>query len=135
MARWFNGTNSGDASGLVPLGFLTNDRFVTVEYVSAPTTGGTLTFGWVNAQMGTAGLPVTVTAAGSCSAFDAVNTADDGYWQIDIGNGLSNDGNYDITLVGENVYGINNLCKLTALKRVGLGNWQQSGTHVEPVEQ
>lgn len=132
VARWFNGTNSGDASGFVPLGYLNDDRFVTVEYGSAPTSGGTLTFSWVNAEMGTAGLPVTVTAAGSCLAFDAVNTADDGYWQIDAGNGLSNDGNYDITLVGENVFGINDLCKLTSLKRVGGGNWQRSGVHIEP---
>ncbi len=132
FARWFDGTNTGDASGFMPLGFDTNDRFVTVEFSSTPTTGGTLTAQWVSAQMGTSGLPISIPATGTCAAYNLVNTADDGYWKIDAGNGLSNDGSYDITLVGENVFGITNLCKLAAIKRVGVGNWLSSGTHVQP---
>ncbi len=132
IARWFNGTNSGNISGLLPLGYDTNDRFITVEYSSAPTIGGTLTAQWISTQMGSAGLPISISTTGTCGAFDIVNTADDGYWQIDAGNALSNDGNYDITLVGENVYGITDICKLAAIKRVGLGDWASSGTHIEP---
>jgi hypothetical protein len=132
IARWFDGTNTGDASGFMPLGFSTNDRFVTVEFSSSPTSGGTLTAQWVSAQMGTSGLPISIPLTGTCAAYSLVNTADDGYWAIDAGNGLSNDGLYDITLVGENIFGITNICKLAAIKRVGVGNWQSSGTHVQP---
>jgi|GEM_PF-1252634 len=131
MKRWFNGTNSGAASGLFPFGVSGNDRFVTVEYVSAPAAGGSLTAHFEPVAMGMSGLPLNIAATGSCAAFTAENTQTEGYWQIDANDGLSG-GAYDITLVGEGLSGISSLCELSALKRVGAGPWQQSGTHQEP---
>ena len=130
LKRWFAAqTNTGNVSGLYPIGVAGNDRFATVEYGSAPGTGGSLTTRFVSTAMGNAGLPLPVIAAGSCAAFNVENTNSEGYWQIDAGDGLAG-GSYDITLVGENLSDINDLCKITAIKRVGGGNWFQSGTHL-----
>lgn len=131
MKRWFNGTNSGTSSGLFPFGVSGNDRFVTVEYTSAPATGGSLTGHFEPVPMGLSGLPLNIAIAGSCVAFSAENTQSEGYWQMDAGDGL-NGGSYDITLVGENFSGITSLCELTALKRSGGGPWQESGVHQQP---
>lgn len=130
MKRWFNGTNSGNASGLFPIGVGGADRFATVEYGTAPSAGGSLTARFVSSAMGLSGLPITG-IAGTCATFDASTTADEGYWQIDDADGLSG-GNYDITLVGEGISTITDLCQVTALKRVGGGNWIQNGTHTDP---
>ncbi|MBL0911805.1 MAG: choice-of-anchor D domain-containing protein, partial [Bacteroidia bacterium] len=131
MKRWFNGTNSGAASGLFPFGVGGYDRFVTVEYTAAPTTGGSLTGHFEPVPMGLSGLPLNIAVAGSCAAFSAENTQTEGYWQMDANDGL-NGGSYDITLVGENFSGITSLCELTALKRTGGGPWQESGAHQQP---
>jgi len=130
MKRWFSGSSSGAAKGLFPFGVNGNDRFVTVEYTSAPVTGGSLTGHFEPQAMGLNGLPLGVTAAGTCPAFSAENTQTEGYWQMDDNDGLSG-GIYDITLVGENLGGITSLCGLTALKRTGGGAWHQSGMHQE----
>jgi hypothetical protein len=131
MKRWFNGTNSGISSGLYPFGVNGNERFATVEYGNAPTAGGSVTGHFVGTPMGLAGLPLPIPAAGSCNAFSMETTNSEGYWQMDQGNGLSG-GNYDITLVGENFSGITLLCEISAIKRVGGGNWLQSGIHMQP---
>ncbi len=55
-------------------------------------------------------------------------TSNSGFWVIDAGNSLTG-GAYDITLVGEGIQGIADLCDLTAIKRVNMGNWFESGTH------
>jgi|GEM_PF-2162712 len=127
MKRWFSGTNTG-VTGLFPLGTTTSDRFVTVEYASSPSTGGDLTAQFIATTMGTSGLPQSIVAAGTCTAFSADATINDGYWQMD--NGALVGGTYNITMVGENFGGIVDLCKLTALKRVGSSPWTQSGTHI-----
>jgi len=130
MKRWFNGTNTGNASGLFPIGVSGADRFATVEYGTAPSAGGSLTARFVSSAMGLSGLPITG-IAGTCATFDASTTADEGYWQIDDADGLSG-GDYDITLVGEGISTITDLCQVTALKRVGGGNWIENGTHTDP---
>jgi hypothetical protein len=48
---------------------------------------------------------------------------------MDDSDGL-NEGEYDITLDAEGFEIVNDICALTALKRVGAGDWLQSGTHV-----
>lgn len=132
MKRWFNGTNAGNASGLFPLGVSGNDRFVTVEYGTAPAAGGSLTARFVPVDMGTNGIPINgVAAAGACPTFDITATSADGYWQMDPADGISG-GNYDITLVGENLGGVNALCELSAIKRSGTGPWLENGVHNEP---
>lgn len=132
LSRWYAAsTNSGSVSGLFPLGYGDKDRFVTVEYATAPTTGGTLTATFNPVSMGQSGLPlINVAAAGACSPFDITNTSDEGYWIMTPGNSLT-DGTYDITLVGEGFHDINQLCDLSAIKRVGGSPWFESGVHEE----
>ena len=131
MTRWFSNTTNSGNTGLFPIRYNDYDRTVTVEYTSAPTTGGTLTVNVNPGDMGSDGLPITnIAAVGICASFDVTNTSDNGYWVIDDGNGLSG-GAYDITLIGEGIAGIIDICELTAIKRVGSGNWLESGTHLE----
>lgn len=133
MKRWFSGTNVGEETGLFPLGLGGYDRFVMVEYTGTPpVVGGSLTANFVPMPMGVLGLPINnIPAVGSCSEFDVTNTATEGYWQMNDGDGLSG-GNYDITLVGENFMVPYSLCELTALKRVLVGPWMESGNHTQP---
>ncbi len=133
MRRWFSGTNSGDASGLFPLGnpALFN-RMIKVEFTAAPTTGGHLTASWQNAAMGGAGLPINgIPAVGSCPTFNVTSTATE-YWKLDNQSGTLTDGSYTLSATAENLVGVTSLCELRLLKRVGLGNWTAPGTHIAP---
>lgn len=129
LTRWFDGTNSGSASGLFPLGNNGNQKFVTVEFTSAPTTGGTLSASYISTSMGSSGLPIAVSAVGSCSGYNISNTAD-AYWKIDDGNSLSG-GTYSISTEAEGFAGITDLCELGLLKRSGMGSWGLAGTSVQ----
>ena len=129
FARWFDGTNSGSSSGLFPLESNNNKKFVTVEFSSAPSAGGTLTASYINSSMGASGLPVAVPAVGLCAAYNISNVAPS-YWQIDDGNGLSG-GTYDIAFEAEGFDGITDLCELGLLKRSGMGSWALAGTPVQ----
>jgi hypothetical protein len=134
MRRWFNGTNSGEASGLFPLGvddFGLKNRNVKVEYTTAASTPGHLTLQWINAPMEQAGLPILAANTGGCS-FDVTTTAEQGYWNIDNQTATLTDGTYSITCVGEGIGNITILNEITLLKRVGAGNWTCPGTHITP---
>jgi hypothetical protein len=98
MKRWFaTSTNSGDASGLFPVGNNPSsvlNRWALIEYSTAPTTAGYLTVQFIGSNpslssVGQNGLPLT--------EVDQMNDiATDGYWQIDP-TGL-NGGTYAISL-------------------------------------
>ncbi|MDD2984581.1 MAG: GEVED domain-containing protein [Crocinitomicaceae bacterium] len=131
MKRWFAGTNSGDASGLFPMGF--NDgglknRNAKIEYTTAPTAGH-LTVEYQGSTMGLTGIPITTANSGG-AGFDVTTTEDQGYWKID--NQNLTDGVYTITCTGDGYQNITNLSKLTLLKRVGTGSWLCPGTHIAP---
>jgi hypothetical protein len=82
--------------------------------------------GWQNS-----GSSPTIAAVGSCDAFSVTNYSDQGYWQIDDADGLSG-GIYDISLYANGFTTINDICQLTALKRVGAGLWESVGQHQQP---
>jgi len=132
MKRWFNSTNSGNASGLFPMGLDVSgikNRFAKVEYTSAASAGGHLTVQFVSTAMGLAGLPIISTNTGGFG-FNVTSTENQGYWQIDNESGKLTDGAYTISLTGEGVTTVNSLAGITLLKRVGAGNWTAPGTHV-----
>lgn len=134
IKRWFAAnTNSGDQTGIFPLGVGSDFRPVVVEYSTAPTVGGTLTASFVESSMGwqNSGSSPTIAAVGSCDAFSVTNYSDQGYWQIDDADGLSG-GIYDISLYANGFTTINDICQLTALKRVGAGLWESVGQHQQP---
>lgn len=131
LKRWFNGTNSGASTGLFPMGTDTEMKHAMVEFTSAPSAGGSLTVNILESSMGTAGLPVTVPATGTCPAFDITSASNQAYWKIDDADGLTG-GVYTITLEAEGFNIITDICELAILKRVGTGNWFLAGSHIEP---
>jgi hypothetical protein len=137
MRRWYDGTNSGNASGLYPLGedksgTLKNRKYL-IEYSSDPT-GGYLDVNFNPVNMGLAGLPITgIPAVGSCtSSFDVTSTEDEGYWIATPEASRLGDGAYKLSITGEDFSTVTDLCELTLLKRVGAGNWTTPGTHLQP---
>lgn len=135
MRRWFAGTNSGDASGLFPMGFddggLKN-RNAKVEFNLAPI-GGHLTVEYINSPMisigSYVGLPILAINTGG-AGFDVTTTEDQGYWKIDNEAGKLILAAYTISLTGQGYATVNDLTNLTLLKRVGIGNWLAPGTHI-----
>ena len=129
LKRWFSSTNSGNESGLFPLGINTKRKFVKVEYTQ-PTDGGTLTAEWIPSAMGTNYTtdPIQTTCNGN---FEIYNTAS-GYWSMTPGDGITNAENkkYNINLFADGLLDFTNDCHVTILKRQGSNPWLQSGTHV-----
>jgi len=132
LERWFTNATNTDAQGFFPMGNSLGDKFAKIAYTSAPTTGGTLKVHFNETAMGWQGAnrPV-IPAVGSCSGFTTSSYSDQGYWEITPNDGMSNDGNYDITFEGSGFLTITDLCQLAAVKRVGTGLWHLSGSHLE----
>jgi hypothetical protein len=132
MKRWFNSTNSGNASGLFPMGLDDSglkNRFAKVEYTTAAASGGPLTVEFISTPMGVAGLSIPSANTGGFG-FDVVTTENQGYWKIDNESGRLTDGEYTISITGEGFTTVNSLDGITLLKRVGGGNWTAPGSHV-----
>ena len=130
VKRWFTSTNTGNESGLFPLGSGSTKKQIKVEYTQA-TDGGTITAEWINSPMGYNYTtdPVTTSCNGS---FEIYNTAS-GYWSMTPGDGITNNENktYNITLQAQGLLDFTDDCHVTALKRQGSNPWMQSGTHVD----
>ena len=126
--RWF--TASTVFNSLFPVGSNPDLNMITFSYTTAPTTGGTLTSKFVASDPGTNSiLPI------NDNGYIVDTYSPTGYWQIDIGDGMSNDGIYTLGLEGQgfNVGGtaILNYTLLRILKRPVPGNdWTVQGTHV-----
>ncbi len=146
MKRWYSATTNSGHTGLFPLGVVDGqlyNRYLKVEYTTAPTTGGTLRAYWKpdpmlwnTAWLG-AGSPPYIPSVSGCPGFEITSLCDKGYWQANARDGLTG-GAYTISLRGD---GLPNAayssCYLTALKASyntpGLeGNWNVNGTHVAP---
>jgi hypothetical protein len=129
--RWFSGTNTGNQSGLFPLGNVLDEqkRFVKIEYQEA-TDGGTITGEWLNQAMGNdvTNEPILTNCDGS---FTISNTAS-GFWSMLPAVGISSSENksYNITLSAENLFEFDNDCHITSLKRDN-NIWTYSGIHID----
>lgn len=132
MRRWFTGMNSGNASGLFPMGYNESglkNRNTRIEYTAPAAAGGHLTVEFIASPMGNAGLMIP--AASSAGAnFDVLTTEDQGYWKIDNQPGTLTDGAYTIACTGEGFANINS--EMTLLKRVLSSsiNWFCTGTYL-----
>jgi hypothetical protein len=142
MKRWFaSATNSGNATGLFPmgqeiLGFWKN-RFLSIEYTLAPTTGGSVTVEFMPVSMlfGATGTQTTIPDISTGGAgFEVGKFSDDGYWKVDNEAGTLIDGEYTIQATGEDFAPLAIVMEsLTLVKRVGGGDWFCPGTHLAPV--
>ncbi|MFY7669393.1 MAG: T9SS type A sorting domain-containing protein [Crocinitomicaceae bacterium] len=130
VKRWFNSTNSGNESGLYPLGISNKRNFVKVEYTQA-TDGGTLTAEWIPSSMGTnfTNEPIPT----SCNGNFEIYTTASGYWSMTPGDGITNaeSKKYNITLFADGLLDFTDDCHVTALKRQGSNPWLQSGIHID----
>jgi hypothetical protein len=129
--RWFSGTNTGNQSGLFPLGNVLDGqkRFIKIEYQEA-TDGGTITGEWVNQAMGNdvTNEPILTNCDGS---FTISNTAS-GFWSMLPAVGITSSENksYNITLSAENLFDFDNDCHITGVKRDN-NIWTYSGIHTD----
>jgi hypothetical protein len=139
LRRWYAASrNSGNLSGLFPMGELLNNtwksRHVLLEYNEAPSNGGHLTVEFKNIPMinGALGTQDFITQSNSGNAgFTITNFSDDGYWKIDNQENTLTDGKYTIALTGEGFLSLNNsLTQMTMVKRVNGGNWFCPGRHL-----
>jgi len=100
-----------------PFGTATDRRHITVQYTTFPTSGGTLNGTYTNS-------PAPNQNFGSVSP---VGVTAPFYWTLDAGGGLSG-GLYTLTLVADNVPGVNNAPQLRVVKRpTGGGPWTFDG--------
>lgn len=131
MKRWFNGTNSGNSSGLFPMGF--NDsglknRFAKIEYTTAPTSGGDLTVEFIGSDMTYNGLVISAANSGGFGS-NITNAEDQGFWTCSAGT-LSG-GVYTSSFTGEGFSQIVSLLDITLLKRANSSvPWTAPGVHI-----
>ncbi|MFZ4619341.1 MAG: peptidoglycan DD-metalloendopeptidase family protein [Bacteroidota bacterium] len=118
--RWF--TTAVTDSTLFPVGTSTKFRPAAVSFSASPSTGGTLTVQFTDAQPGSAGLPLN--DAGT----SIVNVSDDGYWTVTAANGLTG-GTFSAALSASGLSGISDRSTLRIIKRQTAGNWTLNGTH------
>jgi hypothetical protein len=139
MKRWFaSATNSGNATGLFPMGQeilgVWKNRFLSIEYTMAPTTGGAVTVEFMPVSMlfGATGTQSTIPDISTGGAgFEVGKFSDDGYWKVDNEAGTLIDGEYTIKATAEEFAPLSTVIeKLTLVKRVGGGDWFCPGTHL-----
>ncbi len=112
------------------VGTLADLRKVTINYTTAPATGGSITVEFITGDPGTGGLPATFGSA-------YINaTSPTGYWQVNAANGLTG-GTYGITVNATSFATsdnkpITNLSVVRLLKRPDGGNWSPEGACPEP---
>ena len=119
--RWI-GTATGNYD--FPVGIATAKRNASVNFTTAPGTGGTLTTQWVSSPGGANGLPLTE------GALTVSGTSNDGFWRILSGDGLA-DGAYTGTFTATGIADVTNVADLVLTKRADQTSpWTLDGTHV-----
>lgn len=131
--RWFAGTNSGNDSSLFPMATATDkNRFVKIEYTTAPSTGGNVTAELKTTAMGNAGITAlaAIPAVGTCAGLNIASTDDSGYWTLTKDATLAG-GNFTVTFTKEDNMNTTPVCEMSLLKRDAT-DWTIQGTHLQP---
>ncbi len=114
FSRWI-GTTTGVRD--FPVGDGTARKAISVNYTAAPTAGGRLTARFIPADPGNTGLPLTD------GPLNLVNLAPDGYWSLDVSNGLAG-GTASVTISPTGFGGISDITTLRVVHRPsGLSPW------------
>jgi hypothetical protein len=115
-------STAGPASYYYPLAAGTNMRAITLNYTTAPTTGGVLSGEFFAGAPGTAGLPL------SDPPLSIANVATAGIWQA-TNEGIVG-GTFDLSALAQNVTGVNNVFGTSLIFRTDvLANWGTAGTY------
>lgn len=100
-----------------------NYRPSNISFITAPTSGVTITSFFTSSNPGEAGLPLNDGGA------QITKVSPDRFWTLTAGEGLTG-GTYNIDLTADNFQGVEDYTKLYLLKRVnGSSNWVLEGTH------
>ncbi|OYU97751.1 MAG: hypothetical protein CFE21_05535 [Bacteroidetes bacterium B1(2017)] len=122
LSRWFNSTSGALSFPLTDTGYA--NRTVTVNYTTFPTSAGSVTAGFVNGAVTTAGLPVSDLSA----SLTANRVGQNGYWNLATDMGA---GTYTATFNGSGFKGVNNYSQLMLINRAdAVTSWGVTGTHV-----
>ncbi|GAB3859981.1 hypothetical protein GCM10028822_37410 [Hymenobacter terrigena] len=121
IKRWIA---AATGASTFPVGTATQLRPATINFTTAPTTGGTLTAEFIASPAGSQGLPLT---EGSITVNKAPG---DGYWHFTAASGLV-DGTYTPTFTFSGIRGVADYTQLVLLKRTDpSADWALVGTHV-----
>lgn len=119
LTRWVDTTSS---TTVFPIAGNDSNRTATIQFLTAPTSQGTLTAEFVQQAPGNSGLPYTD------NSISINKPMEEGYWSILPDNGLTG-GVYQLGLNGRGVRGINNLLATTvAMRNNTLSPWGASGS-------
>lgn len=118
--RWFAASITSAKTMII--GTTTQYRPTSISFTSAPTSGGTLLCFFTETNPGTLGLPL------NDNGFSVINTATEGYWTIQSGDGLSG-GIYSLNLTPAGFSNVTDMTTLRILKRTISGSWTLNGDH------
>jgi hypothetical protein len=115
-------TTVGPAAYYYPLAAAADMRAITLNYTTAPTTGGVLSGEFIIGAPGGAGLPV------ADPPLSIANVATAGIWQA-TNEGIVG-GTFDLSALVQNVTGVNNVAGTSLIFRTdALANWGTAGTY------
>jgi hypothetical protein len=121
--RWL-GASTGTRA--FDIGLNNVGRKVSINFTTAPTTGGSLTAKWNSGAPGTNGLPLTE------GANTYTNTSENGYWTVSTGDGLTG-GTYTVAMTLTGGSDAPDYSTVTIGKRAtSLDPWALVGTAVAP---
>lgn len=120
LKRWVGAVT---ATTLFPIGTLVNSKNASINFTTAPTTGGTLTAQWISSSPGTTGLPLA-------SNPGITKVSHDGFWRVEAADGLTG-GTYTATFVDNGATDVTDYTGLVLLKRANASaSWDAAGTTI-----
>lgn len=121
LKRWIDAVTGNTG---FPVGIAGVTRNASIDFTSAPVTGGTLTAEWISLPGGDNGLPLID------GIYLVTNTSSEGYWNMTAGDGL-NGGTYTGTFNANALVTITDFSQLVLVKRTNnAAPWILDGTHV-----
>lgn len=127
FTRWFTNATNTASAGLFPVGTATRYAPFTLEYTSAPLTGGRVTVDFSNSNPGNVGLPIVDFGLG----FVFIDkTANEGFWRAT--NSTIIGGSFTLTLLLNNFVGVNDFSLLRIIRRNSSGAWGLQGNPLAP---
>lgn len=140
LVKWINPT-TGNLSLTLPIGNSTAVYPLQLTFTGGVSSPGTLTTQFIPSLPGNGGLPLFDFSI--APIVQVTKTAQNGYWQLAAGNGLSmGSAQFTLNATGTGFWGVNNLSALRLLTRTnsGSGPWTlagqagtNSGTTTSPV--
>jgi hypothetical protein len=128
FTRWFSSAINTSGAGLFPIGNTTNPYPVQLDFTTAPTSGGTISFEFISSAPGNLGFPIYDFTTLPIVLLN--KTGINGFWRMSTGNGL-NGGTYSIATTATNFFGLSSLADLRLLRRANpSGSWTIPGTSV-----